>query len=42
VFDEKEGVADFAGFARGDDALLDGEAFRVGDAAELEEMDVHR
>ena len=41
VLEEEERVADFAGLARGDDALLDGEAFGVGDAAELEEMDVH-
>jgi hypothetical protein len=41
VFEEDEGVADEAGFAGGDDFGLDAEAFEVGDAAELEEMDVH-
>jgi hypothetical protein len=31
VFEEQEGVADEVGFARGDDALLQGKAFGVRD-----------
>ena len=41
VLEEEERVADGAGFARGDDLSLDAQAFGVGDAAELEEVDVH-
>ena len=41
VFEEEERVADGSRFARGYDIGLDAEAFGVGDAAELEEVDVH-
>jgi hypothetical protein len=42
VFEEEERVADGSRFACGYDLGLDAEAFGVGDAAELEEVDVHR
>jgi len=41
MLEEEERVADGSGFARGYDFGLDAQAFGVGDAAELEEMDVH-
>ena len=41
MLEQKERVADGAGLARGDDLGLDAQAFGVGDAAELEEMDMH-
>lgn len=41
MFEQEEGVADLPGLACGDDLLLEGEAFCVGDAAEMEEVDVH-
>ena len=41
MFKEEKRVTDFVGLARSDDTLLDRETFRVGDAAELEKMDVH-
>jgi hypothetical protein len=41
VFEEDERVADRASLARGDHPGLDGEGFGVGDATELEEVDVH-
>jgi hypothetical protein len=42
VFEEDESVADEAGFAGGDDFGLDAETFVVGDAAELEEVNMHQ
>jgi hypothetical protein len=42
VLEQEERVADKVLLARFYDALLDGEAFGVGNAAELEEVDVHR
>ena len=41
VFEEEERVADEVGFAGGYDFGLEAEAFGVGDAAELEEVDMH-
>lgn len=41
MLEEQEGVADLIRLAGGDDSLLDGEAFGIGNAAELEEMDDH-
>ncbi len=41
VFKQEEGVADEILFARDDYLLLDGEAFRERDAAEMKEMDEH-
>ena len=42
MLQQQQRVADEVLLARSDDLLLDGEAFRVGDAAEMEEIDVHR
>lgn len=42
VLEEEECVADKVLLASVDDPLLDGEAFGVRDAAELEEVDVHQ
>ncbi len=42
VLEEDERVADEVGFAGGDDFGLDAEAFVVGDAARLEEVNVHQ
>jgi hypothetical protein len=41
VFEEQQRVTDRASLARGDHPGLDGEGFGVGDATELEEVDVH-
>jgi hypothetical protein len=41
VFEEDEGVADPLGLTRRDYLSLDAQAIGVGDATELEEMDVH-
>ena len=41
VLKEDEGVADEAGFSGGDNLGLQAETFGVGDAAEMEEVDVH-
>jgi hypothetical protein len=41
VLKEDEGIANAVGFACSDDFGLNAKAFGVGDATELEEMDVH-
>ena len=41
VFEQEERVADKILLTRRDDSLLDGEGFRVRDATETEEVDVH-
>ncbi len=41
VLHEEQGVTDGAGLARGDDLVLEAQAFGVGDAAELEQMQMH-
>ncbi len=40
MLQQQECVADGADLAGGDDALLQGEAVRVGDSAERDEVDV--
>jgi hypothetical protein len=41
MLQHEESVADEVLLASGDDLLLDGESFAVGDAAEMEKIDVH-
>ena len=42
VLEENEGIGDHAGFACGDEALLEGEGLRVRDAAEGDKVDEQR
>ena len=41
MFEEKEGVADEPLFASRDNLFLEGQTLRIGDPAEMEEVDVH-
>jgi hypothetical protein len=41
MLEEDERVTDLLGFTSGDNFGLDAEPFGVGNAAEMEEMDVH-